>query len=93
MALTKVVLHHSGPSLRDAQVGAHVADHLVHRHGTDAAERIGFDILVQQFIRIQFRTVLRGDSFEFNRRFTVINGLNVLGTNPLRGTGKLSPCP
>src|SRR3984885_7895 len=59
MAFTKVVLHQSGPSLSDPQVGAHVTHHLVDIRRTDAAECVCLYILVQQLIRIQFRTVRR----------------------------------
>src|SRR5579872_5568126 len=57
MAFTKVVLPQSGPSLSDVQVGAQVTHHLVDIWRTDAAEGVGLYILVQQLIRIQFRTV------------------------------------
>src|SRR5579872_4985757 len=57
MAFTKVVLPQSGPSLSDVQVGAQVTHHLVDICRTDAAEGVGLYILVQQLIRIQFRTV------------------------------------
>src|SRR5271155_4861663 len=59
MALAKIALHQFGSSLRDAQVGAHVAHQLVRRCRAGATERVGFHILVEQFIGIQFRAVRR----------------------------------
>jgi hypothetical protein len=57
VAFTKIVLHHRGPRLRDRKVRTNVVHHFLCVHGTDTAECVGFHILVQQFIRIQLRTV------------------------------------
>src|SRR2546425_6864174 len=42
-----------------SQIGADVAHQLLLVDGADAAERVGFHVLVQQFIGIQFRAVGR----------------------------------
>ena len=72
------------------------ASHNAYSGGVDSNGRFWFGAEIEAGAdgsRTVWRGRFRGDSFEFNRRFTVINGLNALGTNPLRGTGKLSPCP
>jgi hypothetical protein len=43
-------------------------------------------------LRTLWQGKFRGDSFEFNRRMTVVNGVNGLGINPLIGKGQLVPC-
>ena len=59
MAFAKEVPHQLRLGLRDSKIRADVAHHLPHVHRTDTAQSIGLHILVQQFIRIQFRTVGR----------------------------------
>src|SRR6266853_796958 len=45
------------PSLSDPKVRTKVVHHFLNVYGTDTAQRIRLHILVQQFIRIQFRAV------------------------------------
>jgi hypothetical protein len=59
MAFAKVILHRLGPSLRDSKIRANVAHHLLHVHWADTTQCVRLNVLVQQFIRIQFRTVRR----------------------------------
>src|SRR2546422_285085 len=59
MTFAKVVLHQLRSALGNAQIGADVAHQLLLVDGADAAERVGFHVLVQQFIGIQFRAVGR----------------------------------
>lgn len=46
-----------------------------------------------QTLRTIWQGKFQGNSFEFERRMTVVNGVNALGTGPLTGTGQLIPCP
>ena len=59
MAFAKIVFHHRGPRLGDAEVRANVVHHFMDIYGAHTAERVRFHILVQQFIGIQFWTVGR----------------------------------
>ena len=57
MAFAKIVLHQLGPSLSDPKVRTNVVHHFLNVYGTDTAQGVRLHILVQQFIRIQFRAV------------------------------------
>jgi len=57
VAFAKIVLHQLWSSLSDPKVGTNVVHHFLNVYGTDTAQRVRLHILVQQFIRIQFRAV------------------------------------
>jgi hypothetical protein len=55
----ELVLDQAGPALRDAQIGQATAHHLRQIQRADAAQGVGLQVFVEQFVRIQFGTVWR----------------------------------
>jgi hypothetical protein len=59
----------------------------------DGRFRFGAEIIERtDTLRILWRGKFHDNSFDFNERLTVVNGVNSLGANPLTGTGKLISC-
>ena len=60
----------------------------------DGRFRFGAEITERtDTFRIVWQGRFHGNSFDFNKRLTVVKGVNSLGVNPLTGTGQLIPCP
>jgi hypothetical protein len=63
--------------------------------GVDRSGRFRFGAEISErtdTLRILWQGKFHGNSFEFKKRLTVVNGVNSLGINPLTGTGQLVPC-
>jgi hypothetical protein len=59
----------------------------------DGRFRFGAEIIARtDTLRILWQGKFHGNSFDFDKRLTVVNGVNSLGVNPLTGTARLVPC-
>ena len=66
--IPKVFLHQLRPALGDAKIREHIGHYLLHVGWANTAECVRLQILVQQFIRIQFRAVRRQPEQPDSRR-------------------------